>query len=109
MRYGCGRSGSTPPALRIAATSLTSASPSASFGGHVKSGEVHPCHVTFSVVPNETGFMHATVAMLPLCAAARSAKNRAVVAAGTVNRFGAPMGLPPRGWYVTDAFPSDVM
>ena len=84
-----------PAALRIAATSLMSASPSESFGGQVRSGEVHPCHEMWMLLPNDALFMHGTVATLPLRAAARSEKNFDAVAAGTANGLGVLAAVPP--------------
>lgn len=78
-----------------------SAAPNASFGGQVRSGETHCCHVTWSVEPNDALFMHVTVAALPLRAAARSAKKRSTVACGTVNGFGVDDPVE------TEAEPSD--
>lgn len=65
-----------------------SAAPNASFGGQVRSGETHCCHVMRSVDPNDALFTHGALAALPFREAARSAKKRSTVACGTVNGFG---------------------
>lgn len=96
----------TPDASRIACTSRISPVPSESLGGQLRSGDVHPCHVTRSVVPNEALFMHGTVVAFPLRAAARSAKNRVAVSFETVNVFGVECCDPAR-CTETAAEPSD--
>ncbi len=90
-----------PATSRRVRTSVTSAAPNASFGGQVRSGETHCCHVTRSVEPNDALFAHATVVAFPFRAAARSAKKRSTVACGTVNGFGVDDPVE------TEAEPSD--
>lgn len=65
-----------------------SAAPNASFGGQVRSGDTHCCHVMRSVDPNDALFTHGAVVASPFRAAARSAKKRSTVAWATVNGFG---------------------
>src|SRR5271170_7055809 len=96
-----------PAVWRMASRSATSALPNASFGGQLRSGETHPCHVICVDVPNDTLFMQAAVVKLPLRAAARSEKKRAVIAAERVNGFGVATALPPRSCNIAVEWPSD--
>ena len=102
------RSGNSliPAACRIASTSRMSAVAVESFGGQVKSGDRQPCHVTCVELPKEALLTHVAAGAFALRAAARSAKNRAAVAAESVNGFAA-LGEPPRACSAAEPFPFD--
>jgi len=84
-----------------------SASPNESAAGQLRSGDCQPCHVTCVELPNDALFMHGAAFAFPLRAAARSAKNRTVVAAESVNGFGVLAAAPERCFKVSEPFPSD--
>ena len=107
MFYGW-RSGGVrgPAAWWIASTSCTSASPSVLFGGQLRSGETHPCHLTCVDVPNDALFMHGgRQSRCPYGRRRGRQRSAPPCRRGMANAFGVP-GRPPRLCIVTDPLPS---
>lgn len=80
----------------ICATSSLSAASDVEAEGQERSGDVHPCHVTFRRVPKEALFMHKRPAARPLRAAATSEKKRIAISRETEKEGEDPSVTVPR-------------